>query len=61
MFKVLTQEERNPQNRCWFCGTDVSVKYKGKIVNPCLTSNNRYIDIIFCNRCAMLHAKDFCD
>ena len=57
MPKLIPISERNPKNRCWFCGTDKSVKYMGTIMNPCPTSNNRYSKIIMCNKCALRHEK----
>lgn len=55
MFDLIPNSERLPENRCWFCGTNKSVKYHGKIVNPCLTAENRYIDILCCNKCVLQH------
>lgn len=56
MPKLIPMSERNTMNRCWFCGANKSVKYIGQIVNPCTTANNRYLDILICNKCALLHA-----
>ena len=57
MIKRLPAELRNPNNRCWFCGADKSVKYMGTILNPCPTANNRFHKIMMCNKCAILHEK----
>ena len=56
MPKLIPVAERNPMNRCWFCGTNKSVKYTGQILNPCPTANNRYLNILMCNKCSLLHA-----
>ena len=37
MPKLIPIAERNPLNRCWFCGTNKSVKYMGTIPNACPT------------------------
>lgn len=55
MPKLIPIAERNEMNRCWFCGTNKSVKYTGKIMNPCPTASNRYLDILMCNKCCALH------
>lgn len=55
MPKLMPIEERNEMNRCWFCGTNKSVKYIGEIINPCPTAKNRFIEITMCNKCCALH------
>lgn len=52
--EMIPIKERN-QYHCWFCGTNKSVKYKGEILNPCPWSDNRYLDIVICNKCVLLH------
>lgn len=58
MIKLLEVQERDPQNRCHFCRTNRSVKYKGKVINPCLTAENRFIEILICNKCVTLHSNE---
>jgi len=57
-YTLIPNKERNLNNKCWFCGTTKSVKYQGKIRNPCFVSDTRYIDILICNKCALLHDND---
>lgn len=45
--------------RCWFCRTDKSVKYEARIVHTNPLSENRYMHILVCNKCALNHANDF--
>lgn len=58
-FKLLV--DRNPSARCWFCRTNKSVKYSAKIVNTNPLSENRYMDILVCNRCVLNHINDLID
>ena len=58
LLKLSPIKERNNVSRCWFCKTNKSVKYTGKVLNPCLTASNRYIDILLCNKCALIHRND---
>ena len=56
-FKLIPVTER--QNYCChFCRTDKSVKYYGKILNPCLTATNRFIDVVMCNKCVVFHINE---
>lgn len=55
MPKLIPIEERKPECHCWFCGTNKSVKYTGQILNPCPWADNRYLDILICNKCVALH------
>ena len=57
--KLIPISERHPMARCWFCRTDKSVKYEAKMVNTNPLSENRYMDILVCNKCALNHANDF--
>lgn len=59
--KLIPIKERNSVSRCWFCKTNKSVKYTGKVLNPCFTASNRYIDIVLCNKCAAIHRNDLID
>ena len=59
--KIKLLSERSEHNRCWFCGTNESVKYMAKIVNTNPLSENRYMQILVCNKCALMHNKDFID
>ena len=45
--------------RCWFCRTDKSVKYEAKMVNTNPQSENRYMHILVCSMCAIIHKQDF--
>lgn len=45
--------------RCWFCRTDKSVKYEAKMVNTNPKSENRYMHIYVCSKCALIHKNDF--
>lgn len=55
--ELIPVKERHEKNRCWFCNTNKSVKYRGKIPNAYAVSiNNEWIDIIFCNKCAARHS-----
>ena len=56
-FKLMPIKERQGYC-CYFCRTDKSVKYYGKILNPCITANNRFIDIVMCNKCTALHIDE---
>lgn len=58
MPKLIPVLERHPMNHCWFCGTDKSVKYTGEITNPCPWSESRYLEILMCNKCAVIHNTD---
>lgn len=55
---LIPISERRPSDRCWFCRTDKSVKYRGKFINPNPTAENRYIHILICSKCALNHSKD---
>ena len=57
--KVIPISERTPTMRCWFCRTNKSVKYIAKMVNTRPLSENRYMEILVCNKCALNHANDF--
>lgn len=61
MPKLMPMKERSPMNRCHFCRTNKSVKYIGKVLNPCVTANNRFIEIMMCNKCAVLHLNELVD
>lgn len=61
MPKLMPIKERHPMNRCHFCGTNKSVKYIGKILNPHITANNRFLNIIMCSKCALLHTDELVD
>jgi len=56
--KLIPIGERNPLARCWFCRTNKSVKYTAEFINPNLKSNNRYMKIYLCNKCALIHNDD---
>lgn len=58
---VIPINDRHPQMRCWFCRTNKSVKYTAKMVNTNPISENRYMDILVCNKCALIHIHDFID
>ena len=45
--------------RCWFCRTDKSVKYEAKMINTRPKSEYRYMNILVCNKCALIHNNDF--
>ena len=57
--KIMPLSERGEHNRCWFCRTNKSVKYTAKIVNTNPLSENRYMHILVCNKCALVHNDDF--
>lgn len=57
--KLIPVSERYPGMRCWFCRTDKSVKYEAIMVNTKPLSENRYMHILVCNKCALNHADDF--
>lgn len=57
--KLIPISERSPHMRCWFCRTNKSVKYYAKMVNTRPLSENRYMDILVCNKCALIHQYDF--
>lgn len=57
--KLIPNSERNKCNRCWFCRTDKSVKYLARMVNTNPISENRYMKILVCNKCALIHQMDF--
>lgn len=57
MPKLIPIAERHPMSRCWFCGTDKSVKYTGEIMNPCPWADNRWQKILICNKCAARHTR----
>ena len=59
--KIIPLSERSEHNRCWFCRTNKSVKYTAKIVNTNPLSENRYMHILVCNTCALIHNDDFID
>ena len=56
--KLIPISERSG-GRCWFCRTDKSVKYEAKMVNTNPKSNERYMHILVCNKCALNHQNDF--
>lgn len=56
-YSLIPIKERSRYFRCWFCGTDTSVKYYAKFINPNLNSDKRFIDITVCNKCALLHSN----
>lgn len=56
---TLIPIEERKNARCWFCRTDKSVKYTAKMINTNPKSDNRYMHIYVCNRCALNHALDF--
>lgn len=45
--------------RCWFCRSEKSVNYIGKIVNTNPMSTNRFMQIYVCEKCAEYHDGDF--
>ena len=57
--KLIPTSERDPAMRCWFCRTNKSVKYEAKMVNTNPKSENRYMHILVCNKCALIHNNDF--
>ena len=57
--KLIPISERTKAMRCWFCRTDKSVKYTAKMVNTNPLSENRYMHILVCNKCALTHSHDF--
>ena len=59
MPKLIPIKERNSMMRCWFCRTNKSVKYRAKMINTNPRSDNRYMNILVCNKCALNHALDF--
>ena len=56
--KLIPISERHLMMRCWFCRTDKSVKYEAKMVNTNPKSENRYMHILVCNKCALIHVND---
>lgn len=56
--KLIPISERDPSMRCWFCRTDKSVKYEAKMVNTNPLSEHRYMHILVCNKCALIHNND---
>ena len=56
--KLLSAGERKGA-RCWFCGTNKSVKYAAQIVNTNPLSSLKYMDILVCNKCAANHMDGF--
>lgn len=59
--KLQRLVERVPYARCWFCRTDQKVNYVGKIVNTHPLSENRFMKIYVCEKCAENHKYDFID
>lgn len=59
--KPIPIHRRMKGARCWFCRTDKSVKYEAKMVNTNPLSENRYMEIYVCNKCALNHYNDFID
>ena len=57
--KLIPISERSPELRCWFYRTNKSVKYEAKMVNTNPLSENRYMNILVCNKCALNHQIDF--
>ena len=57
--KLIPISERDPAMRCWFCRTNKSVKYVAKMINTNPLSEKRYIHILVCNKCALIHKYDF--
>lgn len=55
MPKLIPISEQRIKNHCWFCGTDKSVKNTGEIMDPCPWSENRYLAILICDKCAIKH------
>lgn len=56
--KLLSTEERKGA-RCWFCGTNKSVKYVAQMVNTNSLSSLKYMNILVCNKCVANHMNDF--
>lgn len=48
--KPISSDNRN-KCRCYFCGTDKSVKYIASIFDPVIDANNP-TEIYICNKCA---------
>lgn len=57
--KLIPISERDPAMRCWFCRTNKSVKYEARMINTNPLSQNRYMRILVCNKCALYHQIDF--
>lgn len=59
--KLIPISERHPSMRCWFCRTDKSVKYEATMinVNPSPRDTRRFMHILVCNKCALIHNNDF--
>lgn len=55
----ITKEEKNPNQRCWFCRTNKSVKYVASMVNTNPLSERRFMKILVCEKCANNHRLDF--
>lgn len=56
---LIPISERSPQMCCWFCRTNKSVKYEAKMVNTNPLAEDRYMHILVCNKCALIHLHDF--
>lgn len=57
--KLIPVAERSPAMRCWFCRTSKSVKYTAKMVHTNPLSEDRYMHILVCNKCALNHSEHF--
>lgn len=57
--KLIPIPERDPKARCWFCRTDKRVIYTAKMVHTNPLSQNRYMGIYVCTKCAKNHKIDF--
>lgn len=57
--KLIPTSKRDPSMRCWFCRTNKSVKYEARMINTNPCSQNRYMRILVCNKCALHHKLDF--
>lgn len=59
MPKLIPMKERHPDNRCWFCRTDESVKYYATMASPQSRVNIKLINILVCSKCKKFHEYDF--
>lgn len=55
--KLIPVQERL-NKRCYFCGTNKSVKYEAEITSPISRAHNKRISICVCNVCALIHNNE---
>lgn len=56
MWKLIDPKDRK-KCRCYFCETNLSVKYLVEVYDPVISNKRTWV--CACNKCALTHIDDF--